>query len=105
VSEAIPDVERGVFLALGLMGLRPDEAVALRPNDARGSRLTIARAQGQDARRADPRHEDLRCKRSLGTLTRARRGNTRGSRTGRSSPCWADRGRMADGRIGKCLSQ
>ena len=43
--DAIPYAERGIFLALGLMGLRPGEAVALRHNDARDGWLTIARAR------------------------------------------------------------
>ena len=45
VLAAIPDDSRGIFLALGLMGLRPGEAVALSAGDYRDGWLTVSRAR------------------------------------------------------------
>ena len=53
VLAAVPEPERGIFLALGLMGLRPGEAVALSAGDARDGWLTVARAR-KGKRLSDP---------------------------------------------------
>jgi len=45
VIAAVPEPARGIFLALGLMGLRPGEAVALSAGDYRDGWLTVARAR------------------------------------------------------------
>jgi integrase len=45
VLEAIPEAERGIFLALARMGLRPSEAVALDAADYRDGWLMVGKAR------------------------------------------------------------
>ncbi|MCZ6783489.1 MAG: hypothetical protein O7G30_09285, partial [Proteobacteria bacterium] len=44
IFAAIPEPDRGIFLALGRMGLRPNEGVALRASDYRDGWLHVTRA-------------------------------------------------------------
>lgn len=61
--DAIPYAKRGIFLVLGLMGLRPGVRTAAQRR-ARRLAHDRSRAKGQDARRTHPRHQDWPCEAS-----------------------------------------
>ncbi|MCZ7619853.1 MAG: hypothetical protein M5U32_16700 [Myxococcota bacterium] len=75
ILDAIPEADRGIFLALGRMGLRPGEAVALQASDYQDGWLHVTRA----VRAAAFRTRCARPRTTAGSGSRWTRSSRRGS--------------------------